>query len=114
MPQLFLPLETTSGLSEHTTQGFIYEFGGYKMPFIIASGIALVDGIFRILLVSDDTSSWKDTEDHKSSNHAHTGKTSSSHYGIECNPFIFHSLSCGLLLYQEDSEPLHVESWRNR
>jgi hypothetical protein len=32
------------------------------MPFLIAAGVAVLDGVLRILLVSDDMPSWKMTE----------------------------------------------------
>lgn len=40
-------------------QGFVYELAGYQMPFLIAAGVAVLDGVLRILLVSDDKPTWK-------------------------------------------------------
>jgi MFS transporter, DHA1 family, solute carrier family 18 (vesicular amine transporter), member 1/2 len=36
-----------------TFGGFLYEWGGYRLPFLIAAGIALLDGLARLLLLTD-------------------------------------------------------------
>lgn len=33
--------------------GWLYQFGGYKAPFLAATGVALIDGLLRILLIKD-------------------------------------------------------------
>jgi MFS transporter, DHA1 family, solute carrier family 18 (vesicular amine transporter), member 1/2 len=36
-----------------TMGGWLYELGGYYLPFFIAAGIALIDGLLRIILLRD-------------------------------------------------------------
>jgi len=36
-----------------TFGGFLYEWGGYRLPFLIAAGIALLDGLARLLLLTN-------------------------------------------------------------
>lgn len=36
-----------------TFGGFLYEWGGYRLPFLIAAGIALLDGLARMLLLTN-------------------------------------------------------------
>lgn len=35
--------------------GFVYQLGGYQLPFIIASGIAILDAVVRVLLITERT-----------------------------------------------------------
>lgn len=43
-----------------TIGGFLYQWGGYHLPFIFASAIALIDGVLRITLLHDEPK--QDTE----------------------------------------------------
>jgi len=36
-----------------TLGGFLLEFGGYRLPFIVAAGLILIDGIARVFLLKD-------------------------------------------------------------
>lgn len=36
-----------------TVGGWLFQLGGYKLPFLIATGFAVVDGILRLLLIRD-------------------------------------------------------------
>jgi MFS family permease len=36
-----------------TFGGFLYEWGGYRLPFLIAASIALLDGLARLLLLTN-------------------------------------------------------------
>lgn len=43
-----------------TIGGFLYQYGGYHLPFIFAAAIALIDGVLRITLLHDEPK--QDTE----------------------------------------------------
>ena len=36
-----------------TVGGWLYQLGGYQVPFLAATGLAIVDGLFRIFLIRD-------------------------------------------------------------
>ena len=36
-----------------TVGGFLYQLGGYKLPFLAATGLAVIDGLLRIFLIKD-------------------------------------------------------------
>lgn len=36
-----------------TVGGWLYQLGGYKVPFLAATGLAIIDGLLRILLIKD-------------------------------------------------------------
>ena len=33
--------------------GLVYQYGGYELPFLIAAGIAALDGVVRLVLITD-------------------------------------------------------------